>query len=270
MKQIIEQLRVADPVFDALCHEIKAIAPLGLAFSGGVDSTFLLALCTHLLEPKDFVAITASAPYMPKWELAEARKFANKIGATHHVIEFSVPNAIKGNPSNRCYLCKTTLFTAIYQLAERSFIHTIIDGSNYDDLDDYRPGMQALKELGVISPMLICKVTKAMIREWSATLKLPTWDKPAYACLLTRLPHDEAFHNIELEMVELAETYLFSLGFKAVRVRKHGVIARIEVDEDQLEAILKQRIDILNKLKKIGFKHITLDLNGYQLSGLNQ
>ncbi len=262
----VENLRNKSPKFNELCQYIEGLNYVALAFSGGVDSTFLLAICQTLLGSQKFIALTVKAPYIPNWEIKEALSYTETLGVKHRIIEMEIPEEIKHNPDKRCYTCKQGLFDKMIE-AVKDEAYTLIDGSNYDDLSDYRPGMIALKELDIKSPLLFCKVSKDEIRKWSQQLDLPTWNKPAYACLLTRLPHDRLIEEDDLKQIEQAEIILFQLGITAVRVRKHDDIARIETAEHHFETLLKNRYVISEKLREIGFKHITLDLEGYQLSG---
>lgn len=250
---------------------IKGLGKVALAFSGGVDSTFLLKVCGDVLG-KDAVAITIVSPYIPRWEIDEAKELTKKFNITHEFIETSIPENIRYNPGDKCYLCKKQIFTLLKNKAESLGIYTIIDGTNLDDTKDYRPGMKALKELEVKSPLLELGFTKADIRKYSKELSLETWSKPAYACLLTRIQVGDEITEEKLRRIENSECYLFSLGLTGIRVRNHGDLARIEVQPQDREKLFD--IDIMdkisNKLKEFGFKYVTLDMSGYKMGSLNK
>ncbi len=250
LKTAIDQLRQRDEKFDSLYRQLASLDPFAVAFSGGVDSTLLLAICSTLDNANDCLALTIKTPYTAKWELEEATAYSASLDFKHDVVAMAIPELIKNNPKLRCYYCKNALMTEIIAKAKQYTIETIIDGTNYDDLSDYRPGLKALRENGVISPFLECRVTKQDIRQWSKFLKLKTWDKPAYACLLTRLETDKPIAESDLDLIEAAEMFLFSLGIRDVRVRKHGNLARIEVPEDVLQVIFEQRNVIVEGLER--------------------
>lgn len=250
---------------------IKGLGKVALAFSGGVDSTFLLKVCGETLG-KDAVAITIVSPYIPKWEIEEAKELSKKLNITHEFIEVEIPDNIKFNPEDRCYLCKKQVFTLIKEKAKNLGITTIIDGTNLDDTKDYRPGMKALKELEVKSPLLELGFTKADIRSYSKQLNLETWSKPAYACLLTRLQVGDEITEEKLRRIEKAECYMFSLGLVGIRVRSHGDLARLEVQPQDREKLFDVNImdKISDKFKEFGFKYVTLDMGGYKMGSLNK
>lgn len=256
---------------ESLRDYIKRLGKVALAFSGGVDSTFLLKVCGEVLG-KDAVAITIVSPYIPRWEIEEAKELAKKFNITHEFVETSIPENIKYNPEDKCYLCKKQIFTLLKNKAENLGIEYIIDGTNLDDTKDYRPGMKALKELQVKSPLLDLGFTKDDIRKYSKELNLETWSKPAYACLLTRLQVGDEITEEKLRRIENSERYLFSLGLTGIRVRNHGDLARIEVQPQDREKLFD--IDIMNKisnkLKEFGFKYVTLDMSGYKMGSLNK
>ncbi len=268
LKKAIDQLCRRDSKFNELYQLLTSLAPFALAFSGGVDSTLLLAICSTLNQARNCLALTIKTPYIAKWELKEAMAYSTSLNFKHDVVALAIPELIKNNPKLRCYYCKNALMTEIIDRAKRHDIKTIIDGTNYDDLSDYRPGLKALRENGVISPFLECQVTKQDIRQWSKFLNLKTWDKPAYACLLTRLETDKPIEESDLDLIEAAEMFLFSLGIRDVRVRKHENLARIEVPEDVLQVVFEQRNAIVEGLAELGFDYITLDMVGYRMSGL--
>lgn len=257
---------------DKLKNIIKEKQKIAVAFSAGVDSTFLLKVCRDELGD-NVVAITVNAPMQPRNEIEDARKLVKSLEVKHIEINlgYSRFQEIVDNPPNRCYLCKKQIFTTIIEKAESIGIEYIADGSNMDDLGDYRPGMKALKELEVISPLLDAELTKDDIRNLSRGMGLPTWDKPALSCLATRIPYGNKITMEKLETIEKAENYLKLLGFKQFRVRHHGDIARIEISRDEMCRFLDLEIfkKVTKGIKKMGFKHVTLDLEGYNRGSMN-
>lgn len=256
--------------YTQLIDYLKELDSVLVAFSGGVDSTFLLRACKEALGDRA-KAVTICSPYIPKWEIEEAKKLASTIVIAHDIITVDIDSSIKNNPSNRCYLCKKYIFNILKEIAKEQGYQYVIDGSNFDDVKDYRPGLNALAELQIKSPMLDVKLTKNEIRHLSRQLGLKTWDKPAYACLLTRIPHDTELKISDFEMIEKAEKSMMARGFLAVRVRKHGELARIEVSKDDREKLLNESLldDIAESLRAIGFKYITIDAEGYRTGSFN-
>jgi len=257
--------------YDKLLESLKKLDGLAIAFSGGVDSAFLLHTAGQALGGK-VIALTVKSSYIPDWEIKEAKKIAEDTGIEHHIIEVPVPEQIRNNPNNRCYLCKTFLFTMLKDYAKNKGYSHIADGSNADDTGEYRPGMKALNELKVVSPLLNAGFTKSDIRRASKEMGLYTWEKPAYACLLTRIPYDTKINDDLLRRIERSETYLIGLGIRAVRVRTHDNLARIETEPKYIEKIFKE--DLLGKiskqLKQYGFSFVTLDLEGYRTGGIDE
>lgn len=258
--------------YENLLAYIREKESLIIAFSGGVDSTFLLKAAKDALGDK-VKAVTVHSPYIPTWEVDEAKEFVKQFNISHEMIELDfIDPSIMDNPKDRCYLCKKVIFCRILELAKEQKYSYVCDGTNFDDTKDYRPGMVALKELGVISPLLECGFTKAEIRDMSNTLGLPTWNKPAYACLMTRLPYDVRVSIADLRKIEAGELFMMNLGFKAVRVRHHGDLARIEVDPANRSSLFD--VDLLDKIgqhfKSIGYTYVTLDVLGYAMGSFNE
>lgn len=258
---------------EKLKDRIKEMGNLVVAFSGGVDSSFLLKVAHEVLGNK-VLAVTAKSSTYPEREYDEAMRFVVEYGIPYRVI-ISEELEVEGfseNPLNRCYLCKYELFTKMKQLAIREGFDYIAEGSNQDDLGDYRPGLQAVSELGIVSPLRDAGLTKDEIRLLSKELGLKTWDKPAFACLSSRFPYGEKITTDKLQMVDKAEQFLIDLGFRQIRVRHHGSVARIEVDETDFDRFTDQQIrnSIYIKLKELGFIHVALDLQGYRTGSMNE
>lgn len=244
-----------------------------IAFSGGVDSTFLLKVAHEVLGDQ-VIAVTARSSTYPEREFNEAKKYAETMGAKHIIIvseELEIEGFAK-NPTNRCYYCKHELFTKVRDAANEHHMLHVLDGSNYDDLGDFRPGMHAAKELHVISPLREIGLTKDDIRVLSKDMDLPTWNKPAFACLSSRFPYGQEITPEKLNMVDLAEQYLLDLGFRQIRVRHHDQIARIEVSSSEREKFFDINImdQIGAKFKEIGFTYVTLDILGYRTGSMNE
>jgi len=244
-----------------------------IGFSGGVDSTFLLKIAHDLLG-ENVIAITIKSCIHPEWEHMEALEMVKNQKIHSIVLNLDVLDDVQfiNNPPERCYLCKKVVFSKIKEVAKQYGIHHVLDGTNFDDLKDYRPGMKASKEIGVISPLLECKLTKDDIRYLSKEMDLLTWDKPSFACLASRIPYGEIITKEKLIMIEKAEEILMGMGFRQVRVRHHGIIAKIELDPKErhklFDEVLMDRI--AQQLKDIGFQYVTLDLLGYRTGSLNE
>lgn len=253
---------------EALLKERERVC---VAFSGGVDSTFLLWACKEFLGTENTLALTAHTPYMPRRQLEEAQKLAKNLGIHHHILNLSIPDTIAQNPSERCYECKMYLLTRLSRHAmEEGFPH-LLDGSNLDDLQDYRPGLRALKKLQIPSPLLEAGLSKEDIRFFSREADLPTWNKEADSCLLTRLEFGTTLTTEQLSAVEEGEKVLTDLGFEGVRLRVHGSLARIEVQPRDMDRFCRKEIreQVRIPLEKLGFHFITLDLRGYSMGSLN-
>ena len=262
-----------DLKFQNLKNSIKSLGSVAIAYSGGVDSTFLLKVAADVLGDK-VIAITAKSTTYPEREFKEAVKYIGDIGAKHIVIiseELEIEGFAK-NPIDRCYFCKKELFSKVRKVADDNNINAVLDGSNADDVSDYRPGMKAANELKVISPLKDAGLTKDNIRELSKGLGLPTWNKPAFACLSSRFPYGNEITVEKLSMVERAEQFLMDLGFRQIRVRHHGDIARVEVNAEERNKFFDIELmdKVANELKSFGFKYVTLDLLGYRTGSMNE
>ncbi|NIN63118.1 MAG: ATP-dependent sacrificial sulfur transferase LarE [Anaerolineae bacterium] len=242
-----------------------------VAFSGGVDSSLLLRVAHEQLGHK-VIAATAVSPSLPSEERQQAIAMAEKMGVELIIVETDelADASYVANPPERCYHCKSVLFAELVQIArERGLIH-VVDGCNFDDLGDYRPGMQAARELGVRSPLMEAGLSKADIRIASQRLGLPTWDKPSAACLASRIPYGTPITRERLEQIADAERFLRTLGIAQVRVRHHGHVARIEVDPESLPLLLENRTSIVNHMRTLGFSYVTADLEGYRTGSMNE
>ena len=259
--------------YRVLQENLKALGNVAVAFSSGVDSTFLLKAAQEALGDK-VIAVTASSCSFPKRELEEAKAFCEKNGIRQIIVESEELDidGFRQNPKNRCYLCKHELFEKIWEIAKENGMNAVAEGSNMDDNGDYRPGLIAVKELGVSSPLRQAELSKAEIRELSKEMGLQTWDKQSFACLSSRFVYGETINEKKLGMVDKAEQLLLDMGFHQVRVRIHGNIARIEVLPGEIARIVeeKNRMKIASKLKEYGFDYVTLDLLGYRTGSMNE
>ena len=255
---------------EKLLESYKRVA---VAFSSGVDSTYLLKMAQKVLGEK-VIAVTASSSSFPKRELEEAKTFCRENGIRHIVVESEELDidGFRQNPKNRCYLCKHELFEKIRSIAKENGIETVVEASNTDDDGDYRPGLVAVKELGIESPLRHVGLSKKEIREYSKELGLPTWNKQSFACLSSRFVYGETISEEKLAMVDQAEQLLLDMGFHQLRVRIHDKLARIEVQPSEFEKIMQEenRTKIFHELKQYGFTYVTLDLQGYRTGSMNE
>lgn len=262
--------------YNSLLSILSNYGRVAVAFSSGVDSTFLLYAARAALSD-NVVALTAASPVFPKRELNEAIDYCKRLGVEHRLIDIDELE-IEGfaeNPKNRCYICKKSLFAAFKKAADDMGIGVVLEGSNRDDEGDYRPGLLAIRELDIKSPLREADLYKDDIRALSVHFGLPTWDKPSFACLASRFPYGEMISYKKLEMVDKSEQLLLELGFKQFRVRIHGedtFIARIEVPEDDIERFMQRdvRTKVNSELVRFGFSYVSLDLRGYRTGSMNE
>jgi uncharacterized protein len=262
-----------DPKLERLNDLLRQTNGVLVAFSAGVDSTFLLKIAHRVLGEKA-VALTASSPTAPPGELEAAKTFAAGLGCRHVILdsdELANPS-FHQNPVNRCFFCKDELYRICRAQAERLGIEIIMDGTNLDDLKDHRPGLKAAKEWGIRHPLVEAEMTKDDIRHHSRELGLPTWDKPSSPCLSSRFPYGTEINLERLKQIGACELFMKELRFREFRVRYHGDLARIEVASNELDRLLEKetREAIIGKFKEVGFSYVSLDLQGYRTGSLNE
>ena len=260
--------------YSELKQYLASLEKAAVAFSGGVDSTFLLYAAKEALG-ENVLAVTSSSPFFPARELEATRAFCREQGIRHRIVEnpeVLENEEIARNPVNRCYLCKHEIFENLLDLCRQEGIGEIVEGSNLDDEGDYRPGMKAIQELGIRSPLRQTGFTKEEIRILARYLGLPVWNKPSSACLASRIPYGDEISEEKLRMSDQAEQLLLDLGFRQLRVRGHGTIARIELEPSAFTTILKEDIreKVYQAFRDIGFSYVTLDLLGYRTGSLNE
>ena len=258
--------------YHRLCADLRAMGSAAVAFSAGVDSTFLLR-AAHEALGEGVLALTVRSVFCPEREIDAAAGFCRREGIRHLVetVDVLAVPGVGANPPERCYLCKKALFTRLGELARENGAAHLLEGSNLDDLDDYRPGLRAVEELGVESPLRRAGLTKAEIRALSKELGLETWEKPSFACLASRVAYGEALTAEKLARVDAAERFLASLGLRQYRVRVHGTMARLEVEPEAMVLLAApataQRVN--ETLRALGFSRVTLDLAGYRAGSMN-
>ena len=258
---------------ELLKNNLKKMGRVGIAFSGGVDSTFLLKVAHEVLG-KEVIALTVSSCFIPKRELREAEDFCKREGIRQIIVPFSPLSVsdIASNPPKRCYYCKTLLFQSLKAATQELKLPFLLEGSNKDDIGDYRPGLLAIKEQGIRSPLMEADLSKDEIRTLSHGLGLPSWNKPSFACLASRFPYDEPINTEGLSMVEKAEDYLFQHDFSQFRVRIHGKLARIEILKEDFDRLMEPELltEITDYFRSLGFLYVTLDLCGYRTGSMNE
>lgn len=262
-----------DKKFEKLKSILKEMGHVVVAYSGGVDSTFLLRVAYDVLKEKAF-GVLAVSPSYPSREYTQAIEIAKTIGVKVEVIQTKEIDDVrfKNNPVNRCYFCKSELFEKIAEIAGTNKYKNMVDGSNFSDINDHRPGMRALKEKKIRSPLMEAELTKNEIRELSNKLGLPTWDKDELACLSSRFPYGETIDQKKLRMVDQAENFLSDLGFRNIRARHSRHTVKIEVEPAQIHKFFddKLREKIIKVIKEIGYTYVTIDLEGYRRGSMNE
>lgn len=265
--QLAEKLRKVSSI-------LMSLERVAVAYSGGVDSAFLAATASRSLGD-GALAVTVVSPLITSEEIESARETARKIGIAHVIVDIGdgllhENEAFRKNPPDRCYHCKKVMLGRLFEVASAHRIAHVVEGSNLDDLRDYRPGMKAVVELGAISPLIAAGLSKLDVRELSRELGLPTWNKPSRPCLATRIPYGSPITADKLHAIERAEAFMVELGFNCVRVRHHDAIARIEVLPEETCIVMKHAERINSALLNLGFKYVTVDLGGYRMGSMNE
>jgi len=258
-------------LFEVLLARIRGLGSCAVAFSGGVDSSLVLFAASKAL-PEGVIALTARTLYTLPHEIEEGAAFAEALKVPHRIIDIPFPEEIRDNPQNRCYLCKKRIFESFLNYAAEAGYGVLLDGTNADDEKEYRPGMKALEELGIESPLKACGITKQAVRELSHEQGLPTWDKPSYACFLSRIPYGTRITEELIARIAGAEAYLSSRGFRDIRVRAHGDLARIEVGREERRLFFEETLldEVSEALKSLGFRHVTMELAGYRTGSFDR
>ena len=263
-----------DKQYQVLLEIIDGLESVIVGFSGGVDSTFLLSCSIEALGVDNVLAATAVSETYPGGQLEEAREIASALGVEHHIfhtLELEI-DGFRENPPDRCYYCKTELYSFLKGLAEERGFKHVIDGTNRDDESDHRPGRKALEELGIRSPLMEAGMGKVDIRRYSKKMSLSTWNKPSFACLSSRFPYGDEITPEKLEMVGRAEEFIRELGFRQLRVRHHGHTARIEVEPDDVGRLASSGIreKVVSRLKSLGYRYVSVDMQGYRTGSMNE
>ncbi len=257
--------------YEQLKEYLIALGSVAVAFSGGVDSAFLLKAAKEALGDKA-AAVTVHSCFMPHNERKEAQEFCRLEQIRQIICEVN-PLSVDGiadNPPNRCYLCKKEIFKTMQEAAAQHNFFSVVEGSNLDDNDDYRPGLRAIRELGIKSPLLEVGFSKQEIREMSKRLKISTWNKPSFACLASRFTYGDHLTEENLKRVEQAEAVLAGLAFQQFRVRSHGDMARVEVPPEDFLNLLKYRKQVYKAFQLLGFAYVSMDLEGYRTGSMNE
>lgn len=255
-----------------LLVQLRDMERVAVAFSGGTDSSLLLYYAARALSAENVCAVTLSLPYTPAEEIEMAEELSRQLQVRHQVLELPFPEELRQNPADRCYLCKKYLFASLLNWASDCGAGVVLDGTNFDDLSEHRPGQRALQELGIISPLQKCGLGKSEIRLAARQVGLANWNKPANSCLLTRIPHGHKVDEQELRRINQAESLLHAAGFATVRVRSYGALVRVEVPRDQVVKFVSEsmRHKLDEQIRQLGYRHVTVDLAGYKTGSMDE